>query len=279
MAKFPQSPALVDIIAVPNYQVGVDVGWFDDSIRQHGCKFVHYRAIPDPTGLLDKFDSRRPGIESSESSNGFLYFKAGTFTGLITGNSKNDRDSESGWMSEAEAQITPPRYYDCNEGPRSEPVYLAPFDRLYLAESTTLVTQSQLMEVSETGVDRLRYPAERVILLVDTRGIQYTCGKDFAIVGGNLSWNKSPGIDPQTGHGRVYSIRYLYHPHWYVDRLVHEIRVTHQINPMSGAKEMVQMPQCAAIQREYVFRNKDQGAQAEPDRQVPVAPDGSFGPR
>ena len=258
-----------------------DVYAFDEAIAAHGVLFVHYRGMRSPLGLVDKYDSRRPGGEGQGASNGMLYTKAGCFHGLFTGNSKALRALEGGRLDAATAQLTPTRFYRPETpGAPCEPVYLQPMDRLYLAETSVLVTHQQLVEHHATGADRLKFPAEKVLDLVDSAGTRYG-PEDFAVVEGQVVWKaRRPPVDPDTGRGAVYAVRYLYRPFWYVDRLMHETRVVQQENPVTGERVTVRMPQSAVIQREYVFQNETEDPAPDPGpRRAPVPADGGFGPR
>jgi len=254
-----------------------EIEGFQGAIKAHGVKMIHYRGIRNPVGMVDKYDSRRPDSDHSSASNGMLYSKAGCFSALFIGNSKSLRAMEAGILNSATAQITPTLKYDGSE----EDVYLSPMDRLYLAEESILVPHQQLVEVDEGGYDRLNFPAVKVLYLVGSDNVVYT-EEDYKIVNGQIHWcgNKGPSLNPETGTGNVYSIKYLYQPFWYVDRLLHEIRVAQYKNPVSGERKMVRMNQSAAVQREYVFMNEANDELAEPsERQAKGPRDGGFGPR
>ena len=258
--------------------VTFDVEQFDAAIQDHGPRMLHYRAMRSPGGLVDKYDSRRPGEDHIGASNGMVYTKAGYFQCLFTSNNKDTKTQES-LLDSANAQITPTRFYECGK-----PVYLAPFDRLYLAEDSLLVTNWQLVEAHSSGRDRLKFQAVEVQDLIDANGFSYTSGSDFCVEGGQIVWSgqRRPGVDPETGKGRIYSVRYLYRPYFYIVNLGHDIRFTQQEDVMTGVKTTVRLPQQAYIQREYVFENTDVDDQSKipnDPRQVQGPADGSFGAR
>jgi hypothetical protein len=263
--------------SIPEGSVAFDQDAFDEAIRAHGVQFIHYRGMRSPGGLVDKYDSRRPEEDHVGGSNGFVYTKAGQFTGLMIGNSKNQKGTPQGLLDMANCQMTSPKTYDCGKL-----IYLAPFDRLYLAETSVLVVHWQLVEPHPTGTDKLRFQAIEVQDLIDSDGVRYTTSDYCVTHNGQIKWltQKRPGMNPDTGKGKVYTVRYLYRPYWYIDRLVHEIRMTQQENPLTGERTTIRMPQTASLQREYVFENEEQDSQL-PDspRQAPVPEDGQFGPR
>lgn len=279
----PTSTAITEAIQAGNFQVQFDVDYIDETIKNHGVSLVHYRAMQNPVGMISRYDSRRPDPDLSDASNGLIYTKAGCFTALLIGNSKNTEPSDAGFLDASSAQITPARFYDCAAGCEPEQIYLLPMDRLYLSEERIVVPQYQMVDASQTGVDRLRFPATKILDLVDARGIRYTPG-DYKLVDGDIHWTgqNRPGTNVTTGTERPYSVRYFYRPYWVVDRLMHEIRVTRSVDPLTGDSAMVQMPQCADVQREYVYRNEKQDPEAPtPDspRQQESPPSGGFGPR
>lgn len=276
MAKEESGKSTISQISFPRLSNAFDAQAFDDNIRAHGVTFVHYRAMRNPVGMVDKNDSRRPDQDESGPSNGMVYTKAGCVTALFIGNSKHLRAMESGLINNATAQITPARCYDGTE----ERVFLHPMDRLYLQEESILVTHQQLNEVSETGIDRLKFPAAHVQDLVDAQNISYKCGTDFDVKEGKIHWKqgKGPGINTEINRGRVYAIRYLYRPHWYVDHMLHEIRVAQALDN-NGESTTINMPQAAVVNREYVYLNTDNNSPEDTDRETVAPRDGGFGPR
>lgn len=254
-----------------------EVAAFQGAIKAHGVKMVHYRGIRNPVGMIDKYDPRRPDSDNSGASNGMIYTKAGCFSALFIGNSKNVKAMEGGMLNAATAQITPTIKYDHPD----EDVYLSPMDRIYLAEESILVPHQQLVEAHETGYDKLQFPVVKVLALIDANGKKYT-ESDYSIQNGQIHWcdGAGPSINPETGIGRIYSIKFLYRPYWYIDRLLHEIRVAQFKNPITGEHGLVKMNQSAIVQREYIFENEANDDLAEPsERQVKGPRDGGFGPR
>jgi hypothetical protein len=255
-----------------------DVSAFDEAISAHGIHFVHYRGMTNPVGLIDRYDSRRPDVDHSGSSNGLIYTKAGCVQALFTGNSKDLRAIEGGFLNAATAQLTLRRFYENS----NEPVYLHPMDRLYLKEESVVVTHQQLVEAHESGTDRLKFPACKVLDLIDASNNRYSQGADFDISDGQIVWKTQnrPGPNPELGVGRVYAVRFLYRPFWYVDRMIHEIRVAQFIDPSTGQRKTVRMPQSAMIQREYVYEAEPNDDEApKSNRKAPAPRDGGFGAR
>jgi hypothetical protein len=254
--------------------VAFDLQAFLDGIKAHGLRFVHWRGMKDPVGLIDKYDSRRPNPNTPLAVNGMYYSRAGIVTALCISNTKETKASDAGIVDASTAQFTPLNEYE-DTGKR---VFLAPMDRLFLDDESVLVSRHELLEASPTGIDRPKFPVAEVLDCVDAKGIVYHQCVDFEVDSqGLIHWkDKRPGQDVETGKGVIYGIRYVYKPHWYVDRLIHEIRMIQQENFMTGERTMTQAPQSALIRREYFYESEaaDSGTRAAeegpPDGQLPA---------
>jgi hypothetical protein len=234
--------------------VAFDLDAFEDNIKAHGARFVHYRAMRDPVGMISKYDARRPNPNSPLSVNGMIYTKAGIVTALLIGNTKETKASDGGIVDASTAQFTPLITYEDTQ----EQVFLAPYDRLFLEEEAVLVSRHELLEHSLTGSDKPKFPAIKILDCIDANGKRYHQNSDFSISNnGLIIWgDRLPGQNVEDGSGVVFSIRYVYRPHWYVSRLIHEIRIVQQENHITGEKIMRQAPQSALIQREFVFESE-----------------------
>jgi len=275
----PLSPNSIGLQVQDGLAIAFDVDAFDEAIRSQGVGMVHHVAMRCPVGMSDRFDSRRTHEDHSGCSNGFLYTAAGAITCLFTGAPKNQDRTELGLLDGSTCSVTSPRFYDNT----TEEFHPVPFDRFFLSEESILVPHWQLVEAHITGVDKLSFPAEKVIDLVDSTGRKYAAGKDFSLSNGLVKWiGASPGMDPSTNKGRIYSIRYLYRPHWYVGTMSHQIRVAAVDNLLTGVRESIRMPQAMVLHREHVFlkeQNDPDAPQTDPSRQEMGPAVGSFGPR
>lgn len=256
-----------------NDAVHMDTQYLEGVIDGQGAIFEHYRALPCPIGREDPYDSRRTHSDHSGCSNGFLYDKVGDITCLFSGNSKNVQHLDVGLLTGSTVQLTLPKFY--NDNTKKE-VSIAVFDRLYLKQRVATVIATQMFEHNISGKDRLKYPAVEVEALVDSRGNRYYQGTDFDLVEGQVVWRgtKQPGMNPETRKGETCSVRYKYIPFWYVDRILHEIRL------LRNGPDMVRAPMSVLVQREYFFENEQNSRDAKDSPRKAVAPrDGAFGPR
>lgn len=250
-------------------QISFNLQKQDDFVKSHGVCFTHYRAMPSPIGLKDRGEYRRSDSLDTISENGFIYTQCGEFSGVILNNSKSKNPAEGGLVDTSEARLTLPRFYneDSQELPNKR-IHLAPGDRIFLKNvelEEKSVVNYQRVQFNPNGDDFLQFPATCVETLMDSLGRMYEEGVHFKITksknnSGNIRWiagKSNPGIDPDTGSGRVYSVRYRYEAHWYVVRILNELRIG-KVTEGSERKE-ARMPYQVLIQREYVYHNRTKG--------------------
>lgn len=254
MAQSP--PQTVYENDIPNGSVVYDLDAFEELVQAHGLVFQHFVAMRDPIGLISKTDIRRPNaVYDDHISNGFYYIEGGKIRALFSGNTKEVRASSGGITDSGIAQITPSLVY-LNTNQKT---YLAPYDRLYLDESSILTTRTDLVNTSITGHDRLPFPVVEVLYLVDSDGTRYQ-NSDFSIVNGGITWDaKRPSS--------VYSIKYTYRPFWLVHRMVHDIRIVQAVD-YAGDRQVKQAHQSSIVQREYLFLNSVQNDQGTNPRGI-----------
>lgn len=242
---------------LPQEAVTLDVVAFDDLVHTKGVRFVHHRAIPCPIGLTDENDIHRVHADHSGCNNGFIYRAIGRVTAVFTANATDPKKTDEGYYDGSTVVVTFPRFYDDPAGKR---IYVRPIDRLYLEEEDLLVAiWDKTHRRNDDLPDRVEFPIVQVEHLIDSTGAFWVQGQDFEISAGNIVW--SPGRGPTPG--TVYSAWYLYRPYWYVDRLVHEVRVTPVPDVMDANLVATErLAYGAVLHREYVYRNQQNDEQA-----------------
>jgi len=242
---------------IPN--IGFNLEAQEKFAKDHGIVFEHYAAIPSTIGQKDIGEYRRSDSLDIVSSNGFIYKKIGEFTGIIMGNRKDHNFIEGGLFDNSTARLVLPKFYNKDTPSDKKEITLLPGDRIYAKGMELKVDNYQKAEFDPVGEDILQFPAKCVSILNDSRNIEYNQNIHFKVSGkGNIKWlkgKKNPGIDPETGKGRAYSIRYTYLAFWYIAELLNEIRITNE----GTSNEPSRMPYHAVIQREYVYHNKTRG--------------------
>jgi hypothetical protein len=270
-----RSPPVLDIF-MPSEGVLFDVSAFDGLIQTHAVQFTHYRSMPCPIGVTDLHDIHSHA-KHDNCSNGFIYEPAGTVLGFFSGNQTSSTLEELGVMDSSTVQVTLSRFYDETE----EEVLVQTYDRFFLKDFEGARTTSQRFEHNQGDSDRLQFPPLRVHDLMDASGNHYKQDVDFVIDGGGIRWvgQRQPGYDPKLEKGEICAVRYSYRPFWYVQRLLHEIRVTKDIDPITGDTKLVRMPHAVLLQREYIFENENRD-ETKPDARDARGPrKGGFGPR
>ena len=254
-------------IPFPIPDIGVNLESQDQFVQNRGVHFEHYAALPSPLGLKDRGDYRRSDMYDNTSSNGMIYKKVGCFIGVITSNHKRKTQSDGGIVDYSTARLSLPRFYE-----DGSEIHLAPGDRVFIKDLDVLVPNYQRIEFNPGGLDRAQFPIKSVDFLMDNRGAEYKQGVHFKIRDGQIEWidgRDNPGTDPDTGNGRVYSIRYKYNAHWYITEIPNEVRVAQTFDD-NGEKVAQRMPYSAVIQREYVYYNQNNDLEKETGREKEV---------
>ena len=295
-----RKPKGLQIDTIPRYapqvQESFDLDRLEAFVTGLGIDFLHYRAMPSPIGKNDRGSLRRNDGVDTITSNGMIYRIAGQFTACMTDNARAQKQGVSGVLDPSEGRLVMPRFYNnlgiltCGDDGVAEGnrIYLAPGDRLYIADkdADVLVANYQEMDYQQDIDNEPMFPIVSLQdKILDSRNIEYIQGVDFNLTHqGNIGWiagGNNPGIDPATGKGRIYSIRYLYRAFYYITSLPKEVRVTNITT--GGVRGPARMPYYATIVREYVFHNKNRGdktnsmtASAPP--RADAAPQKSIGP-
>lgn len=237
--------------------------------KSRGVIFEHWSAIPSPIGLKDRGDYRRPDSLDTISENGFIYKKVGEFIGTIIGNSHQNQfngAAEAGIYDNSTGRIVIPKFY--NGDKKKKEISLLPGDRIYAKNIELKVENYQRVQFRPKSSDYLQFPAKCVSQLTDSQGIEYAEGRHFKVTkDGNIKWlsgAKNPGIDPETGKGRIYSVRYQYTAFWYIQQLINEIRITNT----DTAEDAARLPYHAVIQREYVYHNRNRGDKVDTNKKT-----------
>src|ERR1035437_3690256 len=259
----------------------------DAFITGQGIDYCHWKAMPSPIGLKDRGDYRRDGLDAI-TSNGMIYVYAGVFTGCETDNTTDKKRTDGGIIDPSVSRLVLPRFYNnvksvlgsVNTAPvdDADRIYLAPGDRIYVSDPNANVLVSNYQKMTyETGHNVPMFPIVQFeVPIIDSRNISYVQGLDYDISSdGNICWlstGKNPGIDPETGKGRVYSIRYLYKAFHYIISLPKEVRMSNVTEGRARVPE--RMAYYAVIQREYLFHSqnrpdpKNQSASKTPQRAI-----------
>lgn len=269
----PHGIQIQDINAwCPLTQHSFNILFDDDFVTSSGIDYSHWKAMPSPIGLKDRGDYRRDGLDVL-TSNGMLYVCAGVFTGCETDNTTDKKRTDGGIIDPSVSRLILPRFYNkaksvagsINTAPVDDGnrIYLAPGDRLYVSDPNANVNVSNYQKMTyEVGPNIPMFPIVQLeVPIIDSKNISYVQGLDYCITSdGNINWlpgGSNPGIDPETGKGRVYSVRYLYRAFHYVVSLPKEVRMTNITE--NGIRTPERLAYYAVIQREYIYHSQNRG--------------------
>lgn len=273
----------------PYVQESFDLDRLEAFVKGLGVQYLHYKAMPSPIGKNDRGDYRRNDGVDTITSNGMLYFLGGKFTATMTDNSRERMRGAAGTLDPSESKLVMPRFYDTPAGSdpcqTGERIYLLPGDRIYVANPKVddLVVDAHEIDYVPDTPNEAMFPVVIIERIVDSQNIPYVAGVDYILTSdGKIQWidgGKNPGIDPATGKGRIYSIRYRYRAYWYITQLPKEVRITGSTNE-NGDSEPTRAAYHAIAQREYIYHNQNKGGKTnqlkptEPKRtqQNPVEP-------
>ncbi len=245
MAK-PTVPEPV-FLKVPQPGIHFDGEAFDAVIRAHGVRLRHLRGMRCPVGMADPDDGRRPHPDHEGCANGYLYTPAGVVTALLQGNRVSRRESDIGVLDSSAAELSLPRTYDGVDAEAIESqIYVQPGDRFYLDDEAILVVGSETLKATQSGTDRLVFPAVRIQDLIDDGGRRYAQGVDFDLVEGRLRWRAGKMLA-----GGVYSVRFMYRPYLIVQEITHALRIGHI--PGTDGTKASRFPQACLVRREFVL--------------------------
>ena len=272
--RTPSGPQIVDINPwCPIEQHSFSIEHDDSFILASGIDYTHWKAMPSPLGLVDRGDYRRQNLDTI-TANGCLYVCAGVFTACETDNTTDRKKADGGVVDPSVSRLVLPRFYNkaismpgvVNSNPQDDGkrIHLDIGDRLYVSDpqADTKVSWGQRMTY-EPGIQNIpMFPIiELEVPIVDSRNISYIQGVDFNITStGNIMWipgGNNPGVDPETGKGRVYSVRYLYKAFYYVVSLPKEVRMTNITK--GGVRVPERLASYAVIQREYIWHTQNRG--------------------
>lgn len=220
---------------------------YNDLIQNRGILFTHTVAMPCPNVQDVESMIHVNHCTHPRCWNGYLQVKQSKVWGYFNNDQLNKLYEIQGEYDENIAIVTLAAVD--TDGNEAE---LHQFDQLVAEEYQKRVTE--MVEASITGIDRLRYHALDVLTIETKEGKTFTKGLDYCVEDGKVRWltQNRPGYDQQLGKGEVFSIAYYVRPTFYVHHVMKELRATQVMDPMTGEKVAVRLPQHIMVLRELV---------------------------
>lgn len=244
--KIPMPPHFKGMMPDNTPQFALNPRAFDELIGSKGIRMVHSKPIPCPNVSDLHSGDHPPGC--SECQEGMIYYDEKEFIGAFQGNSNSRQHQVNGQFDYDEASVVvPAKYKDGSE------FDIQLFDRIVVPDFT--VRFYQRVEHSQTGVDRLKFPAVRVDKLRDASGNEYRQGIDFELTQtGDIKWisQNRPGYNLGIKKGVVYSVNFYCRPVFTIVSLPHQLRATQTVDPSTGRAVQERFPQQAVVRKDFV---------------------------
>ncbi len=264
--KLPMPGRFIGQMPHGQMQVGMNPEAFNDLIQGKGIRMIHSKPIPCPNVRDIHASDHDPSCNSC--NNGFLYYGQKEFIGAFMGNDNSRQFMINGqWDLDNATIVIPTKFQDGSE------IDIQLFDQIIVPDFT--VRFYQRVEHSQSGIDRLQFPATKVDVLIDATGKQYTPDVDFSVDdAGNIKWHTQnrPGYDLSINRGIVYSVNYYCRPVFTIIGLPHQLRTTQTVGK-DGKPVQERFPQTAVVRKEFVPYNS--GDKIGPS-DSPEPRDGSF---
>lgn len=247
MPKIPKTPMNTQFVGMQpgiNPQVAHNLQAYEALIRSHGMRMVHSRPLPCPNRKDLYTGDHDPSCPLCH--NGYLYYGQREFVGAFEGNSNSRQFGANGTWDLDQASIVIPTVY--SDGTTMDVQF---FDQVIIPDVT--VRYYQLVEHSQTGIDRLHFPAKTIDKVVGADGTEYFPGVDVIVnENGRLQWINSnrPGYDMSIDRGGIYSVNYYCVPVFTIISLPHQLRITQTIKDGIAVQE--RFPQMAVCRKDFL---------------------------
>ena len=230
---------------------------FDQLVANRGIRVIHRRALVCPNVLALDTNAHTPDCPNCDNS-GYMYYGDREIVGTFSGNSMEKTFEQHGVWEIGTAVMTFPSEYP--DGAQAD---FQQFDRLEIPDFQVRLYELLEYEVTPDNRQELRYDIQKVDLMISTNDgtvdVQriYIAGVDFNIVDGGIVWvdGKQPIFDVNANRGQVVSIAYYANPIYIVLQSLRELRITQELDPVTGLKIARRMPQEVLVRRDFLVHN------------------------
>lgn len=222
-------------------QVQLEASKFDALIESQGVRVTVYTTTLCPN--IKKIDTLEHEIDCKLCHGTAFIDRNGVDTWAYLANQKLDRKMEKDgtWDDQVVAAS-----FKCG-------ISLQYFAKIELMDFTT--SFYELVQRQQGNLDRLKYKAYQVNLLIDQHGEEYIVDRDFQIdVNGDIVWTNDQN-QPTTGE--IYSIHYEYPITFRAINALHVNRFSQKGRIHGEYITPVELPQQWLIKRDYLVTKED----------------------
>jgi len=218
---------------------------FQQFIDSQGIRMIHARPVPCPN--VTDLGGETHGPSCNQCYNGFYYYAKTEFTGAFMADSLERKFTQSGTWDMDQTTIIVPTLD--SKGIILDVNY---FDQIILPDYS--VRYYERVEHSQSGLDRLHFPAVSVDFLIARGGETFRPGVDFVVHEGSIKWLTSnrPGYNASIQRGVIYSVNYYTRPHFTVLQLPHSLRTAQTLSSAGQPNVEARFPQLAICRKDFV---------------------------
>jgi hypothetical protein len=249
----PRSTSSPLPIYIPDPSIRVDA--FDQILQNRGIRFLHKIAAPCPNMKSLDSNNHDPFCQFCDNSQ-TLHLPGKEIWGVFTSNSLEKMFEVQGVWEVGTAVVSLP-----TEFPDGTQADFSTFDHLVCPDFLVRLTDLKEYEPTTSGKQKVRYPIVDIVYMTSVRNnllYDYKKGVDFEITDGEIEWipGKEPSYDDAAVVGEVISITYTANPVYAVLNVMHEMRVTQEMNS-AGQKVARRMPQQVLVKRDFLVTGPD----------------------
>lgn len=235
----PKKPVEVPVSKLPGKnRISLTDVDFDELIRTQGVRVQVYRSMLCPN--LKSIDGGEHNIDCKICNNGFIDLEPMESMAFIQNQG-------------LDTKYLPEGHYDANTVVATFPIgtEVTYFTLVKLCDYTDIFYE--VIKRQEFEIDKLKYKALKVNVIVDYQGKQYYANQDYKLdVNGNIAWFHGKG--PKKG--TLYSIHYELQLGFRIQSAQHANRFAQILK--GGNVKMTKMPEQWIMAREYLVHAEDQ---------------------
>lgn len=224
---------------------------FDQLLNNRGIKFIHKRALPCPN--MSQLDDNNHIADCPVcDDSGLIYYGDREIWGVFVSNSVEKTFEHQGIWEIGTAVVTFPAEYD--NGDQAD---FNTYDEVAIPDFEVRLWELKQYEVTPNDRQALRYPIIKVdfmAIVIDDELIPLIEDVDFKITDGEIEWlpGHTPPINPANESGAVFTVSYYANPIYKVLQPLRELRITQELDTVTGIKTARRLPQQILVKRDFL---------------------------